>query len=1204
TLSATDASAFDASVDRTYSSRANTTDTEGQAQIFGPGWTSSVSAQSSDYTQVRKTSDYSVELLSADGSSVAFTANADGSWAPETGAEDLTLTGTLSGTTFTLTDTDANTTVFAKAASAATTWTLSSSATSVDDSTVTTVSETVTSGGQTLARPKYVISPTGAVTAATCQATPSTKGCRVLEYVYADTTTATGSASGDYAGQVKAIKLWATDPGASAATAETVASYAYASDGRLRQVWDPRISPALKTQYTYDSDGRVATLTPPGELPWTFTYGKAGSALTAGSGMLLSASRPALAQGSDSTTSGTATTTVVYDVPLSGSTAPYQMDATTVAGWAQDEAPTDATAVFPADSVPASSTGGGLTSSAYDRATITYIDANGKATNTASPGGSITTTEYDVYGNTVTQLTAANRALALSSSSGTLTALGLDGLSTADRAQRLATVSAYSADGERLTDEYGPLHQVTLTKELTGATTESTLAAGTVVPARTHTAYTYDENRPTGAAVSGLVTSTVTGAAIPGYATDADTTTVTTTYDWSTGQEKATTGGSDTDALVTTYDAAGQIATTRSAGSSGSDASTLVYTYYDANAVGTCASVVWDGLLCRTAPAASITNGGSNPTDAVTTVYTYDRWGRIATKAETANSVTRTTTITTDAAGRPTRTAVTGGSGTTTPSTTVTYDESNGQPATQTSNGQTIAYGYDDLGRQTSYDDGAGNTTTTAYDTLNRPVKSTDSAPSTVTYAYSTAGDLKTLTDSVAGTFTGTYDADGTLTSEALPGGYTLAVTTDPTGLETGRQYTASDGTAVASDTAGYTVTGKQAGHTDTSGSTTDTDYAYDSAGRLTRATDTTGTGCTTRAYTFDASSNRTALTTSSDDCDSSTSDTTTTTASYTYDSADRLVNSGYAYDAFGRTTTSGDTTLAYYTNDLVASETVGAGRTTWSLDAAGRLAVQTSQSQGGDGSWTTSSTTTSHYGNGGDSPTWSVSGSSVSRNVRDLTGTLAATTSASGDTVLQLADIHGDVTVQQPLDTSVASTVLQYDEYGNALDSTAAVTYGWLGTQMRAGGTLSGITLMGVRAYSPALGRFLSTDPVLGGSLNAYDYAAQDPVNVRDIGGTFHMWTWKYGGSYWLMLYVGATIQRAVAQGAIWGLAGGIVAACGGILCAVIVGIIAGVISSVVGDAWHPRAKYFLFRARWPGSHHWWTTYRIRVHFAGWWYA
>ncbi|MFJ2260626.1 DNRLRE domain-containing protein [Streptomyces sp. NPDC087844] len=466
-LSATDASAFDASLERTYSSRANDTDDEGQAAIFGPGWISAVTGEASDYTQIRKTSGTSVELLSGDGSSVAFTLNTDGSWAPETGAESLILTGTADGAKFTLADTDATSTVFTKAADAATTWTVSSSATAVNDSTLTTVSETVTVDGKILARPRYVISPTGAVTATACQADPSTKGCRVMEFVYADSTTATSSALGTYKDQVASIRLWATDPGAARSTAEAVVSYAYGASGNLRQVWDPRISPALRTEYTYDADGRVATLTKPGELPWTLTYGKAGSALTAGAGMLLKATRPVLAEGSADTTSGTAATTVVYDVPLSGTTAPQQMDTATVATWAQEEAPTDATAILPADSAPASSDGGDLTAAAYDRATVTYVDANGEETNTATPGGSITTTEYDEYGNLTAELGAGNRALALGTSSGAadrLSALGLSDLSTADRARQLARVSTYSADGRHLTDEYGPLHEITLAR--------------------------------------------------------------------------------------------------------------------------------------------------------------------------------------------------------------------------------------------------------------------------------------------------------------------------------------------------------------------------------------------------------------------------------------------------------------------------------------------------------------------------------------------------------------------------------------------------------------------------------------------------------------------------------------------------------------------------------------------------------------------
>ncbi|MGW0826015.1 DNRLRE domain-containing protein [Streptomyces sp. NPDC002845] len=1106
TITETDADAFSASVTRTTSSRARDAESEGQAQIFGPGWVSSVVADTTggDYLQVRRTSGTSVEVLGADGSSVAFTATSDGGWQPETGAESLTLTGTLSGDTFTLTDTEADTSVFTKAGTDATTWTLSSAKAAVDNSTVTVVSETVTEDGKALARPTYVITPTGAVPAAACRATPSTAGCRMLEFVYATSTTATGYSTaadfGDYTGRVKAIRQWSTEPGASSATSRAVATYRYDAAGRLRQQWNPNLSQATQTQYSYDSANRVFWYHAKNELAWNFDYGRAGSAAGAGEGMLLSASRPALKQGSDTETDGTAATTVVYDVPLSGGAAPYRMDADTVATWGQDTAPADATAVFPADRVPASSTGADLAADAYGRATVTYIGAGGEETNTASPGGGITTTKYDDAGNTVRELTAANRELALGSSD-TLAELGIDGLSTAERAERLSSTTVYSADGTRVTDEYGPLALVTLASGLAGTSTEATLPAGTVVPARQHTSYAYDEDRPSTAAVSDQVTSTTVGAAVEGYPADADTRTTATGYDWATGLETSFTedpGGLGI-TTRTAYDEAGRVVRERRAASDGSDAGTMTTTYYTASGTGTCAGrPEWEGLVCRTAPAGTVS--GDNPSELVTTVYTYDWWGQPATRTETANGTTRTTTMTVDDAGRVTSTAVTGGTGQETPATTYTYT-ANGRVATIASGGRTITYGYDKLGRVTSYDDGAGNTTTTAYDILDRVVRTADSAPSSATFGYDSADRVSTLTDSVAGTFTATYDVDGTLLTETLPGDRTLTVSTDPAGNRTSREYTQSDGTTLLSDTAAYTVHGQRAGHTQTDGTSTTSDYGYDATGRLTTATDNNDTSCVTRAYTFDRNDNRTGLTTTSDDCDSATDDATSSTVSYTYDAADRLTGDGRSYDAFGRTTTNGDTELSYYTNDLVRSETLGGRRQTWTLDAAGRLASVRAETLT-DGTWATTKTRTSHYGDDGDTPAWAVDGNgAVTREVRDLTGQLTATTSANGDVVLQLTNLHGDVAVQLPADTSAAATVQRFDEYGNRLAETAAVTYGWTGGYQRSSATVSGLTLMGIRLYDATTGRFLQTDPIADGSPSAYAYPS-DPVNGYDLDG------------------------------------------------------------------------------------------------------
>lgn len=42
----------------------------------------------------------------------------------------------------------------------------------------------------------------------------------------------------------------------------------------------------------------------------------------------------------------------------------------------------------------------------------------------------------------------------------------------------------------------------------------------------------------------------------------------------------------------------------------------------------------------------------------------------------------------------------------------------------------------------------------------------------------------------------------------------------------------------------------------------------------------------------------------------------------------------------------------------------------------------------------------------------------------------------------------------------------------------------------------------MGVRLYSSNLGRFVSVDPVAGGSANDYDYAYANPLNIHDLDG------------------------------------------------------------------------------------------------------
>jgi RHS repeat-associated protein len=1133
TLTATDVSLFGATVTRTASSRrpALGASQDGQVPIFGPQWTSGVivTQTQSLYTGIRPTSTTSVQVLRVDGDWVDFTATTSGGWAPQPGADDLTLTGSLTGS-FVLTDNEGASTTFVKTSSTDTAWQVSTTYLPTENSTTKVVSEAASNGS----RPTMIISPTPAVAAATCQTAPHTRGCRVLQFVYATATTATGTTPGDYAGRVKQILQWATSPGATASTSVAVAAYAYDTAGRLAQSWDPRISPALKTAYAYDSAGRVVGLTPPGELPWTFTYGTAGGTAAAGDGMLLKASRPSLAQGSASTTDGgTATSWLVYGVPLSGSAAPHAMSGADVAAWGQSDAPTDATAVFAAGELPASHTGSdaGMYPTDYWYATVTYLDAVGREVNTATPGGHLSAVNYDQFGNVVWQLSASNRDLALSTSGdeARLATLGLSTSTPAQRAALLATTSVYSADGGRQLEQYGPLHMVNLAGDLY---TEGKpyLSPGAWVPARQHTVHTYDGGRPTdgSAKVSGLVTRTATGAAVPGYTTDGDIRIAATTYDWTTGRATAKVTDPDGLAITTTmaYDSQGRIVKTTLPKANGTDAGTTTTAYWSATGSGTCAGrPEWAGLVCQVAPGGAITGGGANPTSAPTRTTEYGRDGAVTKATEVAGSVTRTTTSTHDAAGRLTSSAVTGGIGAAVPSHTVTY-ASNGRPASvAVSGGATTTYTYDALGRMIGYNDGAGGVTALAYDALDRLVKVSNNIPSSTTYTYDPHEEPRgmpvSVTDSVAGTFTATYDADGEFRRQTMPGGVTLEEYRDEAGNPIERQYHSSSGAVLAYDWVDRTVHDQWASRTLTSSTSADLEYRYDAAGRLTGADDTRSTVCTARTYVYDADANRTASTTATAAAGAGCPSGGTVTA-HAYDSAGRLVDAGYAYDAFARTTTAPGTTLEYYANDLVQRQTVGAARQTWTLDTLGRIGTSSTEARNASGVWQATGTTVNHYVGNGDSPAWitdSASGN-VSRLVAGPEGHTAATTGAAGGTALLLTDLHGDVIVRYTVDTGAASAY-GFDEFGNPRTGQTATQYGWLGGFERSAATPSGVILMGVRLYAPTLGRFLQVDPVRATDTNAYDYAGQDPLAKQDLGGLKKkVWKKRWGVRYGVDIY------------------------------------------------------------------------------------
>jgi RHS repeat-associated protein len=99
----------------------------------------------------------------------------------------------------------------------------------------------------------------------------------------------------------------------------------------------------------------------------------------------------------------------------------------------------------------------------------------------------------------------------------------------------------------------------------------------------------------------------------------------------------------------------------------------------------------------------------------------------------------------------------------------------------------------------------------------------------------------------------------------------------------------------------------------------------------------------------------------------------------------------------------------------------------------------------------------------------------------------------------------HGDLAAEADASRNPTGTPQTYDPFGAPLATQPANTTEHLftGRWNKQYDTSSDLILMGARLYDPSLGRFLAIDPVEGGSLNNYDYAGQDPVNLYDLAGT-----------------------------------------------------------------------------------------------------